>query len=92
MLTIAELGLKVVKELKFLVGTKDANVTELTVQDPPRNDRLDNVSSVQAIHAVGANNRGLLQGNLLNAILAKNGLEISIRPDIEDIERVRTVC
>lgn len=92
MLTIAELGLKVVIELKLLVGTKDANVTELTVQDPPRNDRLDNVGSVQAIHAVGANNRGLLQGNLLNAILAKNSLEVSIRPDIEDIERVRTQC
>lgn len=92
MLTIAELELEVVKELKLLVGTKDANVAELTVQHPPRNDGLDNIGSVQAVHAIGANNRGLFQENLFNAILAKNSLEGSIRPEIEHIESVRTHC
>lgn len=87
--TIAELELKVIKELKLLVRAKNANVTELAVQDPTRYDRLDNVGSVQAVHAVGANNRSLLQRNLLNAILAKHSLEVSIRPDIQGDKRLR---
>lgn len=76
-ITVAEQGLELLKVLKLLIGTQNANLAKLAVQDPARDNRLDNVRAIETVHAVSADNRGLLLGDLLRTILADLRLEIA---------------
>ena len=76
-LTVAEKQLELIKGLKLFIRTQDADITKLAVESPSRDNRLNDIRSIKTVHAVGAHDRGLLLVDLLYALLANLGFEVS---------------